>query len=1509
MTDCNNNNIVSVERDICTGIGNNTIHQLNKLDEKLGKRKRVRIYPITYIQAVYDAKTGTRLDGFLNMVNSIYLPWRGSAKSTRLQVPFHLRRKGLMISYRNIDNEIITEKCILEECIKDDLFKLDSSWVRITDALPVSGNVTIGSNGNWFVDGEDTGFKAQGPKGDNGVPLQPRLSEDGTKIEYSLDGEEWKELFPLSLITPNISFEEPVGLEPGATPTVENVGDGFNVNLQFGLPKAPEVNVGSTTTIGEGNQAKVTNSGTPYAPVLNFQIPKGDTGRGITIKGFYPDLSTLQEKITSPAIGDVYCVGTAEPYTGYVWTNVYGSESQTATQAWQSIGSINKDTTILVNELGDREDVGINQKSITNELYKAAASKFIEINHELSEQEGVLYLNLLLLEFIGLPYQPNVYVRSVTKNHETLGNMFELVLVMGSNKISVAIRKDDIESADLYDGKIHSKDFRTNINDIMTDYTLYIQFKKNAFSELEDGTIFYRDDNTNVLLRNCFNFNTKKEIDDLKNNTDLLLYTKYGYLDFYNSDLEKCKPVFKYIKSIKIKGVSQSNQNNIIGIYSLVFYHSTYKCRVGLRMIKGDSTISSEIVVKDSFDEPFITILDGETIEIEIKVKNNPSNLIAISEADEPWFILDKNVFVDVLDYDVSTNTEMISDVFGDSSLDIFLNPGIIYTDDEKRMMNSFKNIGFSNVPDSVRSHEFIIRTFSASSTVNTPNTYGAQVIIADKTIFEEESDWNKASITLIGQIPCNFGEYEIDVTATVGQLSGMRIKALIDFSQFKELDPYLYPTNQNNRLYFNINRSWRNHNLNDIVGDLLEREDNIDKISPNAWFPLEGKNVVFLGSSNVWGDGFLFYSYLKEAVDYLYKSSGAFNSSLNLSIDNATIITNNQKFLDGVAKKIEGLGSEIVFTHYGSELNVCQVIERTSNYAIIGVYDGDTKIAEFTNHNETIGSNIENFVGDGSKTKFELSRCFTYNHVLTVNNSLVTVQLNTQGYGATFPDGVDALIIRGLNSEGEVVHSIWFKTAPASDANIEISYDYGETICFVKSTVGEDEYGVNESAYGDGVISYDPVHPAGISSGLDYRLVNEKSFFRYWFDSDEKRRITLKIEGGENPYFIFNFASSVFHNIMNAGIGGYTAEKFNTEEDNPTTSWRNIADYFTPDWVSIGLTGNDDWNNFPRKIHRNITMTLAELQSYPSLEIQKIEYNQELNNYTVTVNSGTIASITRTSLTCDSIKNSSVVAGDFARIGTYTGDLRQVQTRKIETVNTETGEITWDEPLHLNEYLCIDSLTDLVGQDVSIRSIDNYMENMNTLICNIKRINPKCKICLFNVYYVDMWNRNVSEYPYIQYWVAEKFDDSVFVVDAWKYARDYCELSRKTSIVLTADGSSELSFESPNNLGHIEGIEVWVNNKNVYGKDCYFKTGWYYSVDTDLSGSDLNWEGSNTYLRPKDNRIKPKIIWVKNIPIRDTQVEIRYATRQWSSDYAHPNSGNYISNSLGRALVYALQR
>lgn len=177
-------------KDICEGYERDSVQQLDKLAKD--KNERFHIYPLTYIQAVYDARTKERLDSILWKCNNVYLPWMGSAGDTRVQLPFWMRRKGIIITYKNLDEETITEKLTYDLCIADDFFRLDSSWTRITDALPVGGNITIGSNGNWFQDGVDTGFKAQGPKGDNG--LTPMLRTVNNKLRYSYDGEVWYEI-------------------------------------------------------------------------------------------------------------------------------------------------------------------------------------------------------------------------------------------------------------------------------------------------------------------------------------------------------------------------------------------------------------------------------------------------------------------------------------------------------------------------------------------------------------------------------------------------------------------------------------------------------------------------------------------------------------------------------------------------------------------------------------------------------------------------------------------------------------------------------------------------------------------------------------------------------------------------------------------------------------------------------------------------------------------------------------------------------------------------------------------------------------------------------------------------------------------------------------------------------------------------------------------------------------------------------------------------------------------
>lgn len=204
-----------------------------------------------------------------------------------------------MISYRNIDNEIITEKCILEDCIKDDLFGLDQSWVRITDALPITGNVTIGNNGNWFVDGEDTGFKAQGPKGDNGQV--PYLKLDKGYVWYSYDLVIWHDLIPIIDITPGIEIGEVSTLPAGSKATVSNSSGNKDAILNFGIPMG--------------------NTG-----------PQGQKGDTTTIKGRYDTEELLKSAFPNGDGNNSYLVGTVSPYQLYLYLN----------EEWVSVGTINE---------------------------------------------------------------------------------------------------------------------------------------------------------------------------------------------------------------------------------------------------------------------------------------------------------------------------------------------------------------------------------------------------------------------------------------------------------------------------------------------------------------------------------------------------------------------------------------------------------------------------------------------------------------------------------------------------------------------------------------------------------------------------------------------------------------------------------------------------------------------------------------------------------------------------------------------------------------------------------------------------------------------------------------------------------------------------------------------------------------------------------------------------------------------------------------------------------------
>ena len=122
----------------------------------------------------------------------------------------------------------------------------------------------------------------QGPQGPQGI--QGPAGTDGA------DGQDGQDGAAAGFGTPTASAS---GLSAGSDPTVSISASGPDTAkvfaFSFGIPAGAKgedgdsatITVGSTTTGAAGSSASVTNSGTSSAAVLNFTIPKGDTGLGV----------------------------------------------------------------------------------------------------------------------------------------------------------------------------------------------------------------------------------------------------------------------------------------------------------------------------------------------------------------------------------------------------------------------------------------------------------------------------------------------------------------------------------------------------------------------------------------------------------------------------------------------------------------------------------------------------------------------------------------------------------------------------------------------------------------------------------------------------------------------------------------------------------------------------------------------------------------------------------------------------------------------------------------------------------------------------------------------------------------------------------------------------------------------------------------------------------------------------------------------------------------------------
>lgn len=237
------------------------------------------ISPITTVRAVKSEETGYTLDEILASFNMLFLSYSVNAELTRLQVPNSFRRGGLWVTYVTYDETVVTEWYNSND-IDDNTWKSDANWRQGSNMLV--GDISISSEGNWVINGVDTGSKAQG---ESGITPMIRVNSDNhLEVSYT-NGSSYIELSDNPVFTRFRVFENKLQQSLDLGNTWSDVSDHIAAWFRW---------QNSTDNLGKVQISRDNNTWEDLSP---------DFINRMLIKGFVSELPQDAE------YGDIYMVG------------------------------------------------------------------------------------------------------------------------------------------------------------------------------------------------------------------------------------------------------------------------------------------------------------------------------------------------------------------------------------------------------------------------------------------------------------------------------------------------------------------------------------------------------------------------------------------------------------------------------------------------------------------------------------------------------------------------------------------------------------------------------------------------------------------------------------------------------------------------------------------------------------------------------------------------------------------------------------------------------------------------------------------------------------------------------------------------------------------------------------------------------------------------------------------------------------------------------------------------
>lgn len=320
------------------------IQQLIKKENQTGNYQD--IFPKTFLNAVVNRETGVSLDEILTGFNMYFLTYLNGSGVTRLQIPDELRRQGLFITYVLFDKTTVIEWYDSDD-ISDEAWQSDANWRKGSNMLV--GNISISSEGNWIVNGVDTGVKATG---DRGITPVLRIYNNKLQVSYN-EGGSYVDINDTLVYTQfrvnNNHLEQSADL--GQTWTV--VSDYIAAWFKF------------TGTAGDSQADNVGKIQISRDNGVTWTDLSGEFTNSLHIKGYVATVSAFPSTAVQ---GDIYGVGPTYDPSDTEHTNpIYQLYVKDST-GWVNNGRFTSISAGVVQELGNSETAVMSQAGVTSAL-------------------------------------------------------------------------------------------------------------------------------------------------------------------------------------------------------------------------------------------------------------------------------------------------------------------------------------------------------------------------------------------------------------------------------------------------------------------------------------------------------------------------------------------------------------------------------------------------------------------------------------------------------------------------------------------------------------------------------------------------------------------------------------------------------------------------------------------------------------------------------------------------------------------------------------------------------------------------------------------------------------------------------------------------------------------------------------------------------------------------------------------------------------------------------------